>query len=102
MLSCAILPIIGRYSLSGYYQPVATALASSRLSDFLARDIFIKRYDLIPRACAATSCAEGFSGPDALCKGADTLLTAGAIQSNHVRQTAVLAAKLELHCVVLL
>jgi hypothetical protein len=31
---------------------------------------------------------------DALREGADTLITAGAIQSNHVRQTAAVAAKL--------
>ncbi|EBQ4436080.1 D-cysteine desulfhydrase, partial [Salmonella enterica] len=35
-------------------------------------------------------------------EGADTLITAGAIQSNHVRQTAAVAAKLGLHCVALL
>jgi D-cysteine desulfhydrase len=39
---------------------------------------------------------------DALAQGADTLVTAGAIQSNHVRQTAALAAKLGLGCVALL
>jgi D-cysteine desulfhydrase len=39
---------------------------------------------------------------DALAQGADTLITAGAIQSNHVRQTAALAAKLGLGCVALL
>ncbi|EHC38393.1 D-cysteine desulfhydrase [Salmonella enterica subsp. enterica serovar Gaminara str. A4-567] len=39
---------------------------------------------------------------DALREGADTLITAGAIQSNHVRQTAAVAAKLGLHCVALL
>jgi hypothetical protein len=33
----------------------------------------------------------------ALREGADTLITAGAIQSNHVRQTAAVAAKLGLH-----
>nr|BFE92336.1 hypothetical protein GCM10020185_28720 [Pseudomonas brassicacearum subsp. brassicacearum] len=39
---------------------------------------------------------------DAIAQGADTLITAGAIQSNHVRQTAALAAKLGLGCVALL
>jgi D-cysteine desulfhydrase len=39
---------------------------------------------------------------DALAQGADTLVTAGALQSNHVRQTAALAAKLGLGCVALL
>lgn len=35
-----------------------------------------------------------FLAADALREGADTLITAGAIQSNHVRQTAAVAAKL--------
>ena len=43
-----------------------------------------------------------FLAADALREGADTLITAGAIQSNHVRQTAAVAAKLSLHCVALL
>ncbi len=34
--------------------------------------------------------------------GADTIITVGALQSNHVRQTAAAAAKLGLGCVVLL
>jgi D-cysteine desulfhydrase len=39
---------------------------------------------------------------DALEKGADTLITAGAIQSNHVRQTAAAAAKFGLRCCLVL
>ena len=35
---------------------------------------------------------------DALAQGADTLITAGAAQSNHCRQTAAAAASLELEC----
>jgi L-cysteate sulfo-lyase len=35
---------------------------------------------------------------DALACGADTLITAGAVQSNHCRQTAAAAAKLQLEC----
>lgn len=36
----------------------------------------------------------------ALKEGADTLVTSGALQSNHARQTAAAAAKLGLHCVL--
>lgn len=43
-----------------------------------------------------------FLAADALREGADVLLTAGAIQSNHVRQTAAVAARLGLKCVALL
>jgi len=39
---------------------------------------------------------------DALRSGADTVLTVGAVQSNHVRQTAAAACKLGLACEVLL
>jgi D-cysteine desulfhydrase len=38
----------------------------------------------------------------ALEQGADTLVTAGAAQSNHCRQTAAAAAKADLHCELLL
>ncbi len=39
---------------------------------------------------------------DALQKGADTVITQGAIQSNHARQTAAAAAKLGMKCHILL
>src|SRR5512146_24969 len=39
---------------------------------------------------------------DALANDADTLLTQGAVQSNHVRQTAAAAARFGLACEVLL
>ena len=37
---------------------------------------------------------------DALAKGADTLITAGGVQSNHARVTAAVAAKLGLRCIL--
>ena len=39
---------------------------------------------------------------DALARGADHLVTQGAVQSNHVRQTAAVAAKLGLGCTAIL
>lgn len=39
---------------------------------------------------------------DALAQGADTVITMGGIQSNHCRQTAAAAAKLGLHCELVL
>ena len=39
---------------------------------------------------------------DALAAGADTIITQGAVQSNHARQTAAAAAKLGLACEILL
>ncbi|XWJ89182.1 D-cysteine desulfhydrase [Phytobacter ursingii] len=74
-----------------------------RFSDFLGRDIFIKRDDVTPIAMGGNKLRKlEFLAADALREGADTLITAGAIQSNHVRQTAAVAAKLGLHCVALL
>ena len=74
-----------------------------RLSDHLGREIFIKRDDTTPLAMGGIKLRKlEFLAADALREGADTLITAGAIQSNHVRQTAAVAAKLGLHCVALL
>ena len=74
-----------------------------RLSGYLGRDIFIKRDDFTPVAMGGNKLRKlEFLAADALREGADVLLTAGAIQSNHVRQTAAVAARLGLKCVALL
>lgn len=74
-----------------------------RLSDYLGRDIFIKRDDITPLALGGNKLRKlEFLAADALREGADVLITAGAIQSNHVRQTAAVAARLGLKCFALL
>ena len=74
-----------------------------RLSDYLGRDIFIKRDDVTPVALGGNKVRKlEFLAADALREGADVLVTAGAIQSNHVRQTAAVAAKLGLKSFALL
>nr|WP_159466235.1 D-cysteine desulfhydrase [Scandinavium goeteborgense] len=74
-----------------------------RLSDYLGREILIKRDDVTPMAMGGNKLRKlEFLAADALREGADTLITAGAIQSNHVRQTAAVAAKLGLNCIALL
>lgn len=74
-----------------------------RFSDYLGREIYIKRDDATPLAMGGNKLRKlEFLAADALREGADTLVTAGAIQSNHVRQTAAVAAKLGLKCVALL
>lgn len=74
-----------------------------RLSEALGREIFIKRDDVTPIAMGGNKLRKlEFIAADALREGADVLLTAGAIQSNHVRQTAAVAAKLGLKCMALL
>ncbi|MEA1065298.1 D-cysteine desulfhydrase [Erwinia sp. HR93] len=75
----------------------------SRLSDYLGREIYIKRDDVMAVAPGGNKLRKlEFLAAAALNEGADTLLTAGAIQSNHVRQTAAVAARLGMHCVALL
>ena len=74
-----------------------------RLSQKLGRAIYVKRDDITPFALGGNKVRKlEFLAADALAQGADTLVTAGAIQSNHVRQTAALAARLGLGCVALL
>ncbi|WDH53663.1 D-cysteine desulfhydrase [Pseudomonas chlororaphis] len=82
----------------------ATALEKlERLSTWLGRDVYVKRDDTTPLAMGGNKLRKlEYLAADALAQGADTLITAGAIQSNHVRQTAALAAKLGLGCVALL
>jgi L-cysteate sulfo-lyase len=43
-----------------------------------------------------------FLAAQALAEGADTLITQGAVQTNHGRQTAAIAARLGLRCILLL
>ncbi|GLZ88765.1 D-cysteine desulfhydrase [Metapseudomonas resinovorans] len=75
----------------------------AHLSQKLGRDVYVKRDDLTPFALGGNKVRKlEFLAADALAQGADTLVTAGAIQSNHVRQTAALAARLGLGCVALL
>jgi len=74
-----------------------------RLSLWAGRDIYIKRDDLTPLALGGNKLRKlEYLVADAQAQGADTLVTAGAIQSNHVRQTAAIAAQLGLRCVALL
>ncbi|MET1077391.1 MAG: D-cysteine desulfhydrase [Pseudomonas sp.] len=74
-----------------------------RLSEQLGRELWVKRDDLTPLALGGNKLRKlEYLAADALAQGADTLITAGAIQSNHVRQTAAVAAKLGLRCVALL
>ncbi|WP_443191704.1 D-cysteine desulfhydrase [Pseudomonas indica] len=74
-----------------------------RLSAHLGRAVYVKRDDTTPFALGGNKVRKlEYLAADALRSGADTLLTAGAIQSNHVRQTAAVAARLGLGCVALL
>lgn len=74
-----------------------------RLSARVGRDIYVKRDDLTPLAMGGNKLRKlEFLAADALRHKADVLVTAGAVQSNHVRQTAAVAACLGIECVALL
>ena len=65
--------------------------------------IYVKRDDCTGLATGGNKTRKlEFAMADALQQGADTIVTVGAVQSNHVRQTAAAACKLGLGCEVLL
>jgi L-cysteate sulfo-lyase len=65
--------------------------------------IWVKRDDCTGLATGGNKTRKlEFSMAAALAEGADTIVTVGAVQSNHVRQTAAAACKLGLACEVLL
>lgn len=76
----------------------------SRLSQFLdGPKIFMKRDDLTGLALGGNKTRKlEYILADAIQKGCNTIITAGAAQSNHCRQTAAAAAKLNLECHLLL
>lgn len=91
---------ISRLDLVGAATPLQRL---DRLSDYLGREIYIKRDDVTPLAMGGNKLRKlEFLAAEALHQGADVLVTAGAVQSNHVRQTAAVAVRLGLHCVALL
>jgi L-cysteate sulfo-lyase len=66
-------------------------------------NLYIKRDDCTGLSSGGNKTRKlEFLMADALQKGADTIITQGAIQSNHARQTAAAAAKLGLKCQILL
>jgi D-cysteine desulfhydrase family pyridoxal phosphate-dependent enzyme len=76
----------------------------SRLSDILkGPELWIKRDDQTGLATGGNKTRKlEILIADALAKGADVVLTVGAVQSNHCRQTAAAAARAGLDCVLVL
>jgi len=75
-----------------------------RLSEYLGGpQIYVKRDDCTGLATGGNKTRKlEYAMAEALQQGADTVVTVGAVQSNHVRQTAAAACKLGLKCEVLL
>ncbi len=75
-----------------------------RLTEFLGGpQLFVKRDDQTGLAFGGNKTRKlEFLVAEALAQGAKTLVTAGAAQSNHCRQTAAAAAKFGLDCILVL
>ena len=70
-----------------------------KLSDKYGVGIYLKRDDFTGTEVSGNKVRKlEFSIGEALEKGCDTIITAGAIQSNHCRATAAVAARLGLKC----
>jgi 1-aminocyclopropane-1-carboxylate deaminase len=89
-----------RFALAHLPTPIQHAVSFGR--HLGGPSLWIKRDDLtgLPGGGNKTRKLEFLVG-DALRQGADTLVTVGAIQSNHTRQTAAAAARAGLKCALL-
>ncbi|MGZ8364524.1 MAG: pyridoxal-phosphate dependent enzyme, partial [Caulobacteraceae bacterium] len=75
----------------------------AQLGGELGLDLWIKRDDCTGLAGGGNKTRKlEFLLGEALEAGADTLITQGAVQSNHVRQTAAAAARYGLKCEIIL
>ena len=74
-----------------------------RLSERLGVELFVKRDDLTGFLTSGNKIRKlEFLVAEALAEGCDTLVTCGALQSNHARATAVVASRLGLESVLVL
>lgn len=94
-----------KFPRRGYLQGKTPIEPMKNLSKALGGEVnlFIKRDDLLPGTSGGNKTRKlDFCIADAMEKGADTLITCGAIQSNHCRLTASWAAKEGLDCHLIL
>ena len=87
------------------YTPFATPIEPmTRLSQLLGGpNLFVKRDDLLGLTAGGNKTRKlEFLVADALAQGADTLITIGAVQSNHCRLTLAAAVKEGLKCQLVL
>lgn len=85
----------------GYLQGATPIEALPSLSKALGGDvnIFVKRDDLLPGSAGGNKTRKlDFCIADAMEKGANAIITCGAVQSNHCRLTAAWSAKEGLDC----
>lgn len=92
---------LAKFPRRGYVQCPTPIERLPRFSQALGGkvDIYMKRDDLLPGAAGGNKTRKlDFCIADALEKGADTLITCGAVQSNHCRLTLSWAVKEGLDC----
>src|SRR5262245_30808036 len=89
-----MLPLVSTPSLVEPMPRLAARLGTSS-------PLFIKRDDAIAFGFGGNKVRKlAFVGAAARAEGADTLITAGGVQSNHARATAAAAAKLGMHAIL--
>ncbi|MGA2261284.1 MAG: D-cysteine desulfhydrase [Acidobacteriota bacterium] len=91
---------LARFPRRRYTEGMTPLEAAPRFSAALGgSNIFIKRDDLLGLAAGGNKTRKlEFLVADALAQGADTLITCGAVQSNHCRLTLAAAVKEGLKC----
>lgn len=92
---------LSRFPRRGYVQSPTPIQYLPRFSRALGGgiNVFIKRDDLLPGTLGGNKTRKlDFSMADALREGADTIITCGAVQSNHCRLTLAWAVKEGLDC----
>lgn len=90
-----------KFPRRGYLQGVTPLEPMAKLSAALggAVNLYVKRDDLLPGAAGGNKTRKlDFCIADAVQKNADTIITCGAVQSNHCRLTASWAAKEGIDC----
>lgn len=85
----------------GYVTQATPVEPMARLSKILGKDVnlFVKRDDMLPGAAGGNKTRKlDFAIAEALNLGADTIITCGAVQSNHCRLTLAWSVKEGLDC----
>ena len=92
---------LAKFPRRGYVTEPTPLEALPNFSKALGADIniYIKRDDLLPGTAGGNKTRKlDFSMADAINQGADTIITCGAVQSNHCRLTLAWAVKEGLDC----
>ena len=96
---------LAKFPRRGYVQAHTPLEALPRFSEALGGkvNVFIKRDDMLPGTAGGNKTRKlDFCMADALRQGADSIITCGAVQSNHCRLTLAWAVKEGLDCHLIL